>query len=54
MPLGRGPGLPPSRGRREIGRSSITVTLDRYGHLYPGARAEAGWLLDRYLEEHGG
>ena len=33
-----------------MGHSSITVTLDRYGHLLPGAEAEAAGLLDRYLE----
>jgi hypothetical protein len=33
-----------------MGHSSITVTLDRYGHLMPGAEAEAAGMLDRYLE----
>ena len=33
-----------------MGHSSITVTLDRYGHLLPGAEAEAAGMLDRYLE----
>ena len=37
-----------------LGHSSITVTLDRYGHLMPGAEGEAAAMLDAYLtEEHG-
>jgi integrase len=32
-----------------MGHSSITVTVDRYGHLFPGNEAEAAGLLDRYL-----
>jgi integrase len=32
-----------------MGHSSITITYDRYGHLMPGAEAEAGGLLDSYL-----
>jgi integrase len=34
-----------------MGHSSITITLDRYGHLFPGSEAEAASLLDRYLEQ---
>jgi integrase len=33
-----------------LGHASITVTLDRYGHLFPGSEAEAAGLLDAYLE----
>ena len=33
-----------------MGHSSITVTLDRYGHLMPGAEREAAALLDGYLD----
>jgi integrase len=33
-----------------MGHSSITVTLDRYGHLMPGNEDEAAGLLDAYLE----
>jgi integrase len=33
-----------------MGHSSITITLDRYGHLMPGNEDEAGGLLDAYLE----
>jgi len=32
-----------------MGHSSITITLDRYGHLMPGAQSEAAELLDGYL-----
>ena len=34
--------------------SSITITLDRYGHLMPGNEEEAAGLLDRYLERASG
>ena len=33
-----------------MGHSSITITLDRYGHLFPGNEAEAASLLDAYLD----
>ncbi len=29
--------------------SSVTITLDRYGHLFPGNEQEAAGLLDRFL-----
>lgn len=32
------------------GHSSVTITLDRYGHLMPGNEGEAAALLDSYLE----
>ena len=32
-----------------MGHASITITLDRYGHLFPGNEAEAAGLLDTYL-----
>ena len=32
-----------------MGHSSITITLDRYGHLLPGSIAEAATLLDAFL-----
>lgn len=35
-----------------MGHSSITVTLDRYGHLFPGNETEAASLLDAFLEDH--
>ncbi len=33
-----------------LGHASITITLDRYGHLLPGSIAEATTLLDAYLD----
>ena len=33
-----------------MGHRSITTTLDRYGHLFPGSEGEAAVLLDAYLE----
>jgi integrase len=33
-----------------MGHSSVTITLDRYGHLMPGSEDEAAGLLDAYLE----
>ena len=33
-----------------MGHASITMTLDRYGHLMPGSEDEAAALLDSYLE----
>ena len=32
-----------------MGHSTITITLDRYGHLLPGNEREAAGLLDRWL-----
>ena len=32
-----------------LGHSSVAITLDRYGHLMPGAQGEAADLLDAYL-----
>jgi hypothetical protein len=32
-----------------LGHASITITLDRYGHLLPGSLAESASLLDAYL-----
>ena len=32
-----------------MGHASITITLDRYGHLMPGNEEEAAGLLDPYL-----
>ena len=33
-----------------LGHSSISITLDRYGHLMPGSEDEAAALVDTYLE----
>jgi integrase len=35
-----------------MGHSSITITLDRYGHLLPGSIQESAGLLDAYLERY--
>jgi integrase len=32
-----------------MGHASITVTMDRYGHLMTGSENEAAALLDAYL-----
>ena len=32
-----------------MGHSSIQVTFDKYGHLFPGNEAQAATLLDEYL-----
>jgi integrase len=32
-----------------MGHSSVTITLDRYGHLMPGNESKAAQLLDSYL-----
>jgi integrase len=32
-----------------LGHASVAITLDRYGHLMPGAHGEAAALLDAYL-----
>ncbi len=32
-----------------MGHATISITLDRYGHLMPGSEAEAADLLDAYL-----
>jgi integrase len=32
-----------------MGHSSVTITLDRYGHLMPGSESEAAERLDAYL-----
>jgi len=34
-----------------MGHSDIAITLDRYGHLLPGAGDEAAELLDKYLND---
>jgi Phage integrase family len=34
-----------------MGHSSITVTLDRYGHLFPGSEEEAAVFLDAHPAE---
>ena len=33
-----------------MGHANISITLDRYGHLMPGAEDEAAGRLDAYLQ----
>jgi len=33
-----------------MGHANISITLDRYGHLLPGAEDEVLELLDAYVE----
>ena len=42
-------GVNPKALCRYMGHSSITVRLDRYGHLLPGNEHQAAQLLDSYL-----
>ena len=37
-----------------MGHSSITITLDRYGHLMPGNEEEAARLLTAFIERSSG
>jgi len=37
-----------------MGHASITITLDRYGHLMPGNEQAAAGLLDAFLRTEGG
>jgi integrase len=37
-----------------MGHASITITMDRYGHLMPGNEVEAAGLLDAYLNRAAG
>jgi hypothetical protein len=37
-----------------MGHASPTITLDRYGHLFPGNEEEAAALIDSYLDRIGG
>lgn len=32
-----------------LGHASISITLDRYGHLFPGSEVEARELLNAFL-----
>jgi integrase len=36
-----------------MGHASVTITLDRYGHLMPGSEGEAAGLLDEFLCSRG-
>ena len=39
---------------RVRGHASVSITHERYGHLFPGSEDQARALLDRYLDAHGG
>jgi len=47
-------GVNPKALSTYTGHSSITITLDRYGHLLPGSEAEAAGMLAAYLEDGAG
>ena len=34
-----------------LGHATITITLDRYGHLMPGSEVEARAVIDAYLAD---
>jgi integrase len=42
-------GINPKALQTYLGHASITITLDRYGHLLPGNEATAAGILDAYL-----
>ena len=33
-----------------MGHANIAITIDRYGHLMPGAEHQAAAMLDAYLD----
>ena len=43
-------GANPKAVQTYMGHSSITITLDLYGHLMPGSELEVAGLLDKYLD----
>ena len=43
-------GLNPKALSVDMGHASVTITLDRYGHLFPGNEDQSAGLLDAYLE----
>jgi integrase len=42
-------GVNPKALSTYVGHASISITMDRYGHLMPGSEAEAAGRLDRLL-----
>ncbi|MFN8160609.1 MAG: tyrosine-type recombinase/integrase [Solirubrobacterales bacterium] len=44
-------GEDPKRIQSYLGHSSITVTFDRYGHLFPGSERESAERLGAFLEQ---
>jgi integrase len=47
--IGIAAGLNPKTLSTYLGHATITITLDRYGHLMPGSEVEARAMLDTYL-----
>ena len=45
-------GIPIDKVSKFMGHASITITIDRYGHLLPGGEADATALLDAYHQRH--
>lgn len=45
-------GMNPKEIQDAMGHSSIQVTFDLYGHLFPGARGAAREALDRWIASH--
>lgn len=43
-------GAHPKAIQARMGHSTVQMTLDRYGHLFPGSESEAASALDAYLE----
>ncbi len=48
--IGIAAGLNPKTLSTYLGHATITITLDRYGHLMPGSEVEARAMLDAYLD----
>jgi integrase len=46
-------GVNPKAVSTFMGHASISITLDRYGHLFPGSQDEAAELVDAYLARSG-
>ena len=46
-------GVNPKELQVFMGHASVTITLDRYGHLFPGTHAAAAERLDAYLTARG-
>jgi integrase len=51
--IGIASGLNPKTLSTYLGHATITITLDRYGHLMPGSEVEARAMLDAYLDKPG-
>jgi integrase len=45
-------GAHPKLLQAQLGHTSINVTLDTYGHLFPDAFADVGEVLDRLVHGH--